>query len=66
MRGNKSLVPLQSRSGLMFLRRMMGVPNCNVRTCGGIPCKSNTLHILSLSSFIQTCMVSQVDIPTYG
>lgn len=28
----ESLVPLQSRSGLMFLRRMMGVPNCNVRT----------------------------------
>jgi hypothetical protein len=33
----ESLVPLQSRGGLMFRRRMMGTPIFNVKTCGGLP-----------------------------
>jgi hypothetical protein len=33
----ESLVPLQSRGGLMFRRRMMGTPIFNVKTCGGMP-----------------------------
>jgi hypothetical protein len=37
----EGLVPLQSQGGLIFRRRMMGMPNFNVRTCGGIPGQLN-------------------------
>ena len=36
----ESLVPLQSRGGLMLRRRIIGTPIFNVKACGGMPGKS--------------------------
>ena len=37
----ESLVPLQSRGGFMFRRRIIGRPIFNVKMCGGMPGKSS-------------------------